>query len=145
MGFQSVEMRKLTSKLESQTQKYLELTTIYETKKAELIADLKADNIGRLQEYDLMLYKCAFEDKTKAYHDIQVTREQIRLRELYEESQTIPKETIEYCEIFIKYWEQRLEVIRIKDGEYSYNHYKPVVDNQIGKAKRQLRKMGATA
>ena len=138
MAFQSVELRKLTTQLESQTEKYLELTTSYETKKVELIKDLHADNMDRLQEYDLMLLKSAFENKKKAYHDIQVTREQIKLREIYEKSETIPKDTAEYYQVFIEYWEQKLNVIRVRNGEYSYNKYKPVANYQISRAKHKL-------
>ena len=138
MVLQTVEMRTLLDKLDSQTEKYLEFTETYETKKRELITDLEADNIDRLQEYDLMLFKCALEDKKKAYHDIQVTREEIRLREIYEKSETIPKETKEYYEIYIAYWEQKLQVIRVRNGEYSYNRYKPVANYQIVRAKEKL-------
>lgn len=138
MAFQSIEMRKLTEKLESQTEKYLEITSTYETRKSELLADLEADNIDRLQEYDLMLFKEALQDKKKAYHDIQVTREEIRLREIYEKSETIPKSTSEYYQIYIDYWNQKLRLVRIKDGEFSYNRYKSVADYQIGRAKEKL-------
>jgi hypothetical protein len=141
MAFQSVEMRKLTDQLESQTETFLEFQEVYETKKRELMEDLEADNIDRLQEYDLMLFKCAYEDKTKAYHDIQVTREEIKLRELFEQSQIIPKNTVEYCNVFIAFWEQKLEVIRIRNGEYSYNSYKPVANYQISKAKDELKRL----
>ena len=141
MAFQSIEMRKLTSQLETQTETFLEFQEIYETKKRELMEDLEADNIDRLQEYDLMLFKCAFEDKKKAYHDIQVTREEIKLRELFEQAQNIPKNTPEYCKIFIAFWEQKLEVIRIRNGEYSYNSYKPVANYQISKAKDELKRL----
>lgn len=138
MAFQTIEMKILTDKLESQTETYLETHQIYETKKQELLEDLQADNINRLQEYDLMIFKEALRDKQNAYHDIQVTREQIKLRELLEKAQSLPNPSKEYFEVFIAYWQQKLVVIRIRNGEYSYNKYKPVANYQISKARNKL-------
>ena len=138
MALQSIEMRTLTEKLDSQTETYLKLTQVYESKKNELMEDLKADNIDRLQEYDLMIFKEALTDKQKAYHDIKVTREEIKLRELYEKSKNLPNPSREYFEVVIAYWEQKLEIIRISKGEFSYNHYKPVANDRIWRAKEKL-------
>lgn len=145
MAFQSVQMRELTDKLESQTETYLEFQNIYETKKQELLEDLKADNIDRLQEYDLMLFKCAYEDKTKAYHHIKITRAEIRQRELYEKAETLPKDSQEYYNICIEYWEQVHVVYSLKNSEYAANKYRHVVDHQIMMAKQKLERMEAIA
>ena len=145
MAFQSIEMRKLTEKLETQTEQYLEFQNTYETKKKELMEDLEEDNIGRLQEYDLMLFKCAWEDKKKAYHDIQVTRAEIKQRELYEKANSLPKNSEEYYNTFIEYWEQVHTVYSLKNSEYAANKYRPVVDHQIMMAKQKLQKIEVTA
>lgn len=145
MAFQTVEMRELTSQLETQKTEYLNISRKYDSLKQELQQFLEDDDFDRFQSYDLMILKETFLEKKNAYHEIQVIKEQIKLREIYERSETIPKETPEYYRIFIEYWEQKLQVIRIRNGEYSYNHYKPVATYQIGMAKERLRKAEAVA
>ena len=145
MAFQTTEMRELTTKLEAQKTEYLNLSRKYDSLKEELQGYLAEDDFDRFQSYDLMILKETFEDKKKAYHQIQVTREQIKLREIYEESEEIPKGTVEYYELYIKYYEQKLNVIRIRNGEYSYNSYKIVANHQISLAKERILKMEATA
>lgn len=145
MAFQSVEMRKLTEKLDAQTEEYLKFQDTYETKKRELMKDLEEDNIDRLQEYDLMLFKCAVEDKQKAYKNIRITRAEIKQRELYERAEALPSTSPEYYAVFIAYWEQTHLVYSLKNSEYAANRYRNVVDHQIMLAKNKLEKMGATA
>ena len=145
MAFQTVEMRKLTNKLDAQTEEYLEIQTVYETKRDELMQALEEDNIDRLQEYDLMIFKCAVEDKQKAYKNIQITRAEIKQRELYERAEKIPHTSPEYYAVFIAYWEQTHLVYSLKNSEYAANRYRHVVDHQIMMAKHKLEKMEATA
>ena len=143
MAFQSIEMRELTEKLDAQTEEYFQFQQIYESKKKELMKDLEEDNLDRLQEYDLMLFKCAVEDKRKAYHNIQITRAEIRKRELYEKAEKLPTTSPEYYAIFIAYWEQTHLVYSLKNSEYAANRYRNVVDHQIMLARQKLEKMGA--
>ena len=145
LAFQTTEMRELTTTLESQKTEYLNLSRKYDSLKEELTQYLADDDFDRFQSYDLMILRETFEDKKKAYHQIQVTREQIKLREIYEESEKIPKGTVEYYQTYIEYYEQKLNVIRIRNGEYSYNKYKPVANHQISLAKEKIRKVEATA
>jgi len=145
MAFQTVEMRKLTDKLDTQTEEYIKIQEVYETKKAELMADLEQDNLDRLQEYDLMIFKCAVEDKQKAYKNIQITRAEIKQRELYERAEKIPHTSPEYYAVFIAYWEQTHLVYSLKNSEYAANRYRHVVDHQIMMAKQRLEKMEVTA
>ena len=143
MAFQSIEMSELTEKLDAQTEEYFQFQQIYESKKKELMKDLEEDNLDRLQEYDLMLFKCAVEDKRKAYHNIQITRAEIRKRELYEKAEKLPTTSPEYYAIFIAYWEQTHLVYSLKNSEYAANRYRNVVDHQIMLARQKLEKMGA--
>lgn len=143
MALQSLEMRQLTEKLETQTEQYLEFQNTYETKKSELMRDLEQDNIDRLQEYDLMLFKCAWEDKKKAYHNIQITRAEIKQRELYEKADSLPKDSEEYYITFIDYWEQVHTVYSLKNSEYAARRYRHVVDHQIMMAKEKLSEVTA--
>lgn len=145
MAFQTTEMRELTTQLDSQKTEYLNLSRKYDSLKEEFQSYLAEDDFDSLQSYDLMILKETFEEKKHAYHEIQVTREQIKLREIYEESETIQKGTVEYYQIYIKYYEQKLNVIRIRNGEYSYNKYKPVANHQICLAKEKIRKVEAAA
>lgn len=137
----SVEMKELTDNLTAQEKKLNELINIYESKKREIIEMLEFNDMDRLQFYDLILLHEAFDDKRKVEKEIQISKEEIKLRKLFELSETIPKGTIEYLEVFIKYWKQKHHVIRVRNGEYSYNTYKPVVTNQIRKAKDEINRL----
>lgn len=143
MVLQTVEMMALTEKLESQTEEYIRFAEIYEAKKAELIEDLKSDNIDRLQEYDLMIFKCALQDKKEAMNQIKITREEIKQRALYEKSESLPKNSKEYYETSIEYWEQVHVVYSLKNSEYAAKKYRQVVDHQIWMAEQRLAEVSA--
>lgn len=139
MAFQSIEMKTLTDKLESQTEKYLELTSTYETKKQELMNALKNDDLDHLQSYDLLAFKVTLEDKRKAYKNIQITREEIKQRKIYEKANQTPKDSAEYYNLFITYWEQVHVVYSLKNSEFAAKKYRPVIDHQISMAKDKLK------
>lgn len=134
----TVEMRELTSKLDSLTKEYLEIVKEYESQKIELIQALQLDQMNKFQSYDIIQFKILFQDKNKLYKAIKVTREEIKLRALFEKSQSLENPSKEYFECFIEYWEQKLEFIRIRNGEYRYNQYKPVAEYQISRARHKL-------
>lgn len=138
MALQTVEMRELLDKLFSLEKECSDLIAKYELQKRELITALEFNDLGKFQFYDIVLLKETFEDKTKLEHEIEIIKEQIKLREIYERSETVPKGTPEYYQIFIEYWEQKLNVVRITKGEFSANRYKHVVDHQIMMAKERL-------
>lgn len=138
MALQTVEMRELLDKLFSLEKKCSDLIAKYELQKRELITALEFNDLGKFQFYDIILLKETFEDKTKLEHEIEIIKEQIKLREIYERSEEIPKGTVEYYQVFIEYWEQKLNVVRVRKGEFSANRYKHVVDHQIMLAKQKL-------